>query len=290
VIAGLLLALLSSALINIGFLAQHRGLHASPAGGTLAIARAAITSPIWLAGQALGWVGFAIQIAAVAIAPLSLVQAFAAGGLALSVPFGALIFGQRLTRPALLAVLLIAASLAVLPLGLPVIHERLAAPRLVAVTVVCAAVGLGLLRMAPAWMKAIAAGIFYGVADAAIKAVSVDWKGHGTTALLSGWTALAALATFAGFLAFQAALRRGDAVTAITLMTAFAALLALICGLLAFGESLGSSAGVVVAHVLAIAVVLGCVPVLAAAQSRLAGPDGDREKRRPAGAEAQPAG
>ena len=42
--------------------------------------------PFWLAGQAIGSLDFALHIVVVAISLLSLVQAFAAGGMALSVP------------------------------------------------------------------------------------------------------------------------------------------------------------------------------------------------------------
>ncbi|MFZ0042384.1 MAG: hypothetical protein WAK93_13820 [Solirubrobacteraceae bacterium] len=289
-IVGLLLALVSAALINLGFLAQHRGLHQSPDGGPLAMLRAAIRNPVWLGGQALGWAGFALQIAAVAIAPLSLVQAFAAGGLALSVPLAARIFGQRVSPAQRLAVLLMAAGLATLPLGLPHIHDHLDSDRLALVMVICGGLGLAIVPLAPAWTKAIAAGVFYGIADAAIKAVSVTFKVHGSSALLSGWTAVAAFGTFAGFLAFQAALHHDDAVSAIALMNAFAALLAAVFGLLAFGESLGSDPWAVIMHVVAIAVVLGCVPVLAAAQAALAEPTTGRGERANAQAEAIPAG
>jgi len=278
-IVGLLLALLSAALINIGFLAQHRGLHESPAGGAVAMLRAAFASRMWLTGQALGWIGFAIQIAAVAIAPLSLVQAFAAGGLALSVPLAAGIFGQRVTRSQMLAVLLIAAGLASLPIGLPHVHDRLNDGRLIAIVAVCAVAALIVARLAWAWAKAVAAGLFYGIADAAIKAVSVNYQAHGASALLSGWTALVVLGTFAGFLAFQAALRREDAVSAIALMNAVAALAAAGFGLLAFAESLGSDAWAALGHVLAIAVILACVPVLVAAQAALAEPAEARDDR-----------
>lgn len=289
-IAGLLLALLSAALINFGFLLQHRGLHESPPGGPVTMLRSAFTSPVWLAGQALGWTGFAIQIVAVAIAPLSLVQAFAAGGLALSVPLAAGFFGQRVTTSQLMAVLLMAAGLAALPLGLPRVHDHLDAGLLIAVMAAGTTVAAAVASLAPAWAKATAAGIFYGIADAAIKAVSVNLQAHGTSALLSGWTAVAVLGTFAGFLAFQAALRRDDAVTAIAVMNAFAALLAAVFGVSAFGESLGSEFWVVVAHVVAIAVVLACVPVLASAQAALAesgAPHGQRATTRTG---VQPAG
>ena len=78
------------------------------------------------------------------------------------------------------------------------------------------------------------------------------------------------LATFAGFLSFQSALASGNAITSISLMNALAALVALACGVTAFDEKLGTGPVALIAHGLAIAVILGCVPVLAAAQMRLA--------------------
>ncbi len=119
-VGGLLLALVSAAAINLGFLLQHRGLSAitSAGGGPRALLRATIRSRAWLGGQALGWVGFAAQIVAVSLAPLSLVQSFAAGGLALSVPLAAGLFGYRVSRRQQLAVLLVAGGLATLPIGL----------------------------------------------------------------------------------------------------------------------------------------------------------------------------
>jgi len=278
-IGGLLLALGSAALINVGFLLQHRGLNRRPAGGTVAMLRAALRNRSWLAGQALGWVGFAAQIVAVAIAPLSLVQAFAAGGLALSVPLAAGIFGAPITRSQLLAVLLIVAALAALAVGFSTARDHLAADSLIPAVTLATAVAVAISRAEAAWVKAVAAGVFYGVADAAIKAVAVDWRTHGSSALVSGWTALAMLGTFGGFLAFQAALAGDGAIAPISLMNAFAALVALGCGLLAFGESLGGGAGVALAHLLAIAVVLGCVPVLAAAQAAIVEAGHDRDQR-----------
>jgi hypothetical protein len=86
-------------------------------------------------------------------------------------------------------------------------------------------------------------------------------------------------ATIGGFIAFQAALLGDGAVSAISLMNALAALVALGCGLLAFGESLGRRAGTSLAHLLAIAVVLGRVPVLAAAQVTIVESADDRDER-----------
>jgi enterochelin esterase-like enzyme len=269
-VGGLLLALGSAALINLGFLLQHRGLPRRGVGGLAAALRGASRNRTWLAGQAIGWIGFAAQIVAVAVAPLALVQAFAAGGLALSVPLAAGIFLHRITRGQLLAVLAMAVGLAVLPIGFSTGTDRLAPNALIATSATVVVAGAVLAAGRRPGLLAVAAGAFYGVADAAIKAVSTDWHVHGAAALWSGWTVLAALATFAGFLAFQAALQSGNAISSISLMNALAALVALACGLIAFGEKLGTSPTALIAHGLAIAVILGCVPVLAAAQMRLA--------------------
>ena len=268
-IAGLLLALLSAALINIGFLLQHRGLHHHPSGGLAVRLRAAIREPVWLAGQLTGWIGFVAQVVAVAIAPLSLVQAFAAGGLALSVPIAARLFDHRITRAQVVAVVVIAIGLAALPIGVAHTHDHLDGDALTIALGAGAAAACAVWLLRTGWARAIAAGLFYGLADAAIKAVSLHWHHQGFEALFSGWALIAAGGTFLGFLAFQSALEHDDAVAAISLMTALTALVALGCGLLAFAETLGRGAGPVGVHLGAIAIVLGCVPILAAAQAAI---------------------
>ena len=281
-IAGLVLALTSAALINIGFLLQHRGLRRTSGGGILTQLRRALRDRVWLTGQAIGWVGFMAQIIAVAMAPLSLVQAFAAGGLALSVPVAAWMFHHHVTRTQVLAVLVMAAALAVLPIGFSTAGDHIHPGSLVLTTAAGTVAALAVARIPAVWARAVAAGIFYGLADAAIKAVSTGWSSHGMTAVLSGWTAVAAAGTFAGFLAFQSSLRGDRPVASISLMNGLAALVALVCGLLAFGESLGVGPAAAIAHLVAISVVLAGVPVLAAAQTEIAEstePQGPRAPR-----------
>jgi enterochelin esterase-like enzyme len=269
--AGLLLALLSAALINLGFLLQHRGLADREPRRTLrATLAAAVRTPAWIGGQLIGWVGFGAQIVAVALAPLALVQAFAAGGLALSLPLAAGLFSCPIGRAQLRAVLVIAVSLALLPIGFANARDHLDGGALAVCAVVAAFAGAALCVVRVAVARAIAAGIFYGIADAAIKAVAAGWYVHGASAVASPWTALAAVATFVGFLAFQSALGAGSPVGAISSMTALTAVVALLCGVVAFGESLGTSPAAIAIHLAAIAVVLGCVPVLAAAHAELA--------------------
>jgi enterochelin esterase-like enzyme len=268
-VGALLLALVSAAAINIGFLLQHRALSGQPDGGSRAWI-AMVSNRTWLAGQAVGWVGFAGQLAAVALAPLSLVQAFAAGGLAISLPLAGRIFGQRVSESQLLAIFVMTVALASLPIALHA-HSDLHGGTLVLMSLVVLAIAAAIAATGGPAAQAIAAGCSYAVADAAIKAISTGWHAHGFATLVSVWTVLAAVGTFASFLAFQSSLRRGSAVVAISLMNVFAALGALACGILAFGEALGTGPSATVVHLLAISLVLTSVPFLATGQQRIAG-------------------
>ena len=266
-LAALLLALISAALINIGFVLQHRGHARARAGGHEGLV-SGFREPAWLFGQVVGWIGFGGQIVAVAVAPLTLVQAFSAGSLALSVPLAARIFGHRVRVPQLAAIAIIAVSLISLPIGYGAAHGQFHAGPLTALALLVVLAGAMLAPRGGTAALAIAAGAFYGAADAAIKAASIGIRFHGAS-VLSGWTLLAGLCTLGGFFAFQAALRDEDEVRPLTLMNAFTALAAVALGIAAFGESLGSTPAAGVLHGLAILLVLMCVRPLAGAQQRL---------------------
>jgi D-alanyl-D-alanine carboxypeptidase len=266
-IAALLLALLSAALINLGFVLQHRG-HALARSRSANRLASGFREPTWLLGQGAGWIGFAGQIVAVALAPLTLVQAFSAGSLALSVPLAARLFGHRVTRRQLAAIALIAVALISLPLGFGAARGQLHPGLLIAGALLVILFGGLLAPRRGAVALAIAAGAFYGAGDGAIKAASIALRFQRADAL-TGWVLLAALCTLGGFLAFQAALRAGDAVRPLSLMNAFTALAAIAFGIAAFGEPLGSSELSGVLHVVAIIVVIACVWPLAGAQLRL---------------------
>jgi enterochelin esterase-like enzyme len=254
-LAALALVLIAATLINLGFVLQHRGRAAAEGDSLLA----GLRNRTWLAGQAIGWAGFA----------LTLVQAFAAGSLAVSIPLMARWFGWGLERRQLLAVAIVAVSLASLPVGFSARHAHLEPGLLLLGALIGCAVVLLLGQRGRVTAQAIAAGIAYGVADAAIKADAIGLHHHGAGALLSGWTVLSALATLAGFLAFQAALRGADPVNPIALMNAFAAVASVGLGLIGFRETLGTTTLALAVHIVAILLVLGCVRPLTRAQERL---------------------
>src|SRR3954447_5724922 len=119
-IVGLVLAVLASLALNGSYLLQHAGSRGAPSidlRRPLITVRGLLRSRVWLVGTAAGALGSVLHIAALATAPLSLVQAFTAGGLVLTVPVAARAFGQRLERRELVAVAVLVTALALLGLG-----------------------------------------------------------------------------------------------------------------------------------------------------------------------------
>ena len=149
--------------------------------------------PSWLIGQGVGLLGFLGQVAAVALAPLTLVQAFSAGSLAISVPIVARLFGHRVGRAQLTAVAIIALSLATLPIGLAHVHGHLQAGTLIG-GLLAAILIAGVLAPAGGPLRlAVAAGLLYGAGDAAIKATALALRSHHPTGSVLGWAVLVVL-------------------------------------------------------------------------------------------------
>jgi hypothetical protein len=97
----LVLAVASTTLINIAYLRQHEAAAALPALSMrrpLHGVRLLITDRSWLLGFAMETSGFALYAAALALAPLALVQSIAAGGIGVLAYVSARVAGRRLRR------------------------------------------------------------------------------------------------------------------------------------------------------------------------------------------------
>jgi drug/metabolite transporter (DMT)-like permease len=276
--AGLALALLSSLALNGGFLVQHRGSRAAPAVSVrrpLRTLRGLLASPVWLAGTAVGLAGWGLYITALSQAPLSLVQAFSAGGLALVVPLAARLTGARLARADRRAIVLMGCALAALGVGSA--SSGIRVPDAVAMTVylaiavaVAAALAAAPARRRRAHALGLAAGVLYGAADAATKAATGAAHAGLLAGLLSPWTAVVVGGSIAAFFCFQRGLQIGPALPVIALMTAATNVVAIGGGVTVFAESLGTTAAFSVLHAGALVAVAVCAWWLAPAQARLA--------------------
>jgi hypothetical protein len=269
---GLLLAVIASLALNASYLLQHLGGTAAPPVDVRrpwTTLRGLLGSRLWITGTAVGTAGSLLHAGALSRAPLSLVQAFTAAGLAVLVPVAA-----RLTRSSLrpaerAGVAAIVAALVALAAH-PVAGEATAVPR-VALPLAAAAFAAATAvagRRQPV-VLGLATGILYGIADTSIKAFS-DLLGQGvTTAILSPWPLVFATACGIAFFAFQRALQMGRAVTVVAVMTGALNVTAVGAGLAFFGERLGTTTGVVWLHAAAMAAVGVATWWLVRAQARL---------------------
>jgi drug/metabolite transporter (DMT)-like permease len=270
---GLGLAIAASLALNMGFLLQHSGASEAPPVNPLkplATVVGLLRQPVWLLGLVLGTGGWAMHVAALARAPLSLVQAFVAGGLALVAPIATCWFGQRLRRSETIAVAVMAAGLATLAIGAraPAHDAPLPAAGLALFLGACVVVAGLVAARREAVSLAVASGLLYGAADTAIKALTLVSSRHGIdSALTSLWLPVAALATAGAFFAFQRALQLGRAVTSIALMTAATYAVSITAGLVVLGEPVGTGA-IAPLHAVAFAAVVAAAWVLAPIQAR----------------------
>jgi drug/metabolite transporter (DMT)-like permease len=185
-------ALLATTAYHLGLIVEKRALARLPAidaRHALRLLRVLLTAPSWLAGFVLMLCGFALQVIALTLAPVSVVQPVLGSGVVILLVLSRIVLRETLKRLELACVLAMAVAIVAIALsavGSPgkVGHEAsgsvLAA---VAVPAVLIAVGLGAsaLRLNPGGRHrmpsigvsyAVASGLLYGVATLAIKAMS----------------------------------------------------------------------------------------------------------------------
>ena len=274
-LVGLSLALVGSVALNASYLIQHAGSVDAP---TIAFRHpmrtfaALLRSRLWLVGGVVGITGWAISIAALTQAPLSLVQAFLIGGIALLAPVAVRVLGHHLTLRELAGIALVLFALFVLLVGRGAVgvHSQFhnAALGIYLTGSVCAGACLLLLRQRRTQMLAAAGGILYGAADVSIKALTGLASHHGlTAALASPWLIATIVASIGAFFCFQRALQSGKPLPVIALMTAGNNIVSIIGGLVVFGDPLGHRPAMVLAHVAAFVLIVVAAWLLAPAQA-----------------------
>jgi hypothetical protein len=279
---GVGLAVAASVALNGSFVLQHVGSASAPAitaRRPLATLASLLRSRLWAAGAVAGMVGWALHVSALAHAPVSIVQAFVAGGVALTVPMAALGWGRRVHPREGRAVAVMVAALVLLAVGQrdsgphasfsgPVLAGALAAAAALASLLVARTGGA---RRAPA--LGLAGGVLYGAADLAIKALTGVAHRHGLAGVVvSPWPLAALAATCAAFFAFQRGLQTGRPVTVIALMTAGTNATAFLGGFAVFGDPLGRTPALAAAHAAAFALVAAAAWALAPSQALVSAP------------------
>jgi hypothetical protein len=234
---GLLLALASAAALNWSYFVQHGVASALPPltlRRPLASLRLLFGNLRWLVGFVVGIGGWVLYVAALALAPLSLVQAASAGGIGLL----ALLASRhtRLTGLERRGVAVAIVGLVLLGISLAGRTTSATAGDWVAVAawiaVSAAVAGVAASRRSAAGLG-IAAGVLYAAGDVATKAAVYGGARLGFVPVLLACHGLA-------FVALQLGFQRGGVLATAGLATLFTNALPIAAGTTLFGEGLGS--------------------------------------------------
>jgi len=266
---GLICALLSALGTNLAFLFKHKGAVAAPDVDMRHPLRSAVDlfrSKWWSIGWGVAAVAFALHVAALTLAPLSIGQAVLAGGLVFLAVLAERFFGFELGRRQWTGIGLVAVSLVLLSLTGGGEGEANSGYSLAGMIVFEGiAVGVGLILVVSHLIERIpvqrgvllgvAAGLGFGISDVAIKALSGDLE-SGPVGLLSPWSVVIVTAAVFSFYASARSLQIGDGVAVIAVTSVAANLSTILAGLAVFGDRLGNEAFVIGVRLAAFAMIL----------------------------------
>jgi drug/metabolite transporter (DMT)-like permease len=220
---------------------------------------------------AVGWLvalgAWALHVGALALAPLSVVQAVLSAGLVFLAVLAERYFGFRLGRRQWTGLVITAAGLAIIgvtqgaqPSEPP--GYALAALIIIEGGVLLLATGLAamsgrlsVLQASEGLLLGIAAGALFGVSDIALKFLTHAVQ-DGALELLSPWTFAALTASVVAFYASARSLQIGPGVEVIALTAVAANLTAIIGGILVFRDPIGTGSVAITGRMIAFGLVV----------------------------------
>jgi drug/metabolite transporter (DMT)-like permease len=250
---GIGLAFAAALLTNLASLLKHRGCHrAAPVRlqEPLRSARSLASSPWFAAGWGLAAVAWLVHVAALSMAPISIVQAVLAGGAVTLAVMAQRVFGDAVEPRQWLALLLGGAGLALLVLTVPHFsgdHSGFEVGAMLGFEGGLALLAIGLAlghkseRLADhsEILLAAAAGVLFALAGVAIKGLT--GASGVSLVVLAPWIALTVVAGIGAQYAAAAALQRGGAIETIGLIGLIANAAQIAGGVLVFGDPLAGS-------------------------------------------------
>jgi drug/metabolite transporter (DMT)-like permease len=269
-IVGLALALACALATNVAFLFKHRGAVLAPPVHVRRPLRSAadLFRSKWFT---LGWVvalgAWVLHVAALALAPLSIVQAVLSGGLVFLAVLAERYFGFHLGRRQWIGLLITAAGLVII--GVTSGSQEGEAPdyapaALIAVECAVLALATGLaaisgrlsfLRTWEGMLLGVAAGALFGVSDIALKYLT-NAVGNGVLEILSPWSVAALIASVVAFYASARSLQLGPGVEVIALTSVAANLIAIVGGILIFRDPVGAEPVAITGRMIAFGLVI----------------------------------
>jgi multidrug transporter EmrE-like cation transporter len=243
---GLLLALVTSLMSVVGFFLKHRGAVAAPPvewrrpwASTVALFR----SPIYTLGCVVATTSWGFHVAALGLAPISLVQSVIAGGLVLVTVVADRVFGQPVTRRDWIGVGLTAAGLAFLAATLEgtgnSAHGDYGDAELLAFVGLVSIAGIAIAaRGSSGPVLAVSAGLLWAGSDVTIKALSGKASALGAGVLVHPFALVILVLSLVGLLVSARSLQLGPPVAVIAVTSATANVLTIAAGPAVFGEPL----------------------------------------------------
>ena len=268
-ILGLILAVAAAVATNLAFLFKHRGAVLAPpieVRHPLRSAAGLFRSRWFAVGWGVAVVAWFLHVGALALAPLSIVQAVLSGGLVFLAVFAERYFGFQLGRRQWVGVTITAAGLVVIGLTGAGANdtERASLAALIAVEGAIFALGAALVRIsarrhlgprAEGRLLGAAAGALFGVSAVAIKYITDATPGP-LLGWVSPWTLTAMIAGVIAFYASARSLQIGDGVEVIALTSVAANLAAILGGIIVFHDPIGSGPAGITARFLAFCLVI----------------------------------
>jgi drug/metabolite transporter (DMT)-like permease len=267
-----MMALACAVATQLGFLYKHRGANAAPKVDIrhpLRAGRSLFASKWFAIGMGVAAGAWLFHVAALAFAPLSVVQAVLSTGVVILAVLADRLFGFNVGRRQWVGVAMTAIGLMLLVITLPAQSGAHASYSLAGMLtfeggmlVIGALLISGPRLGAPdhhhGIMLGAAAGVLFGISDVAIKALTgLDGP---MAILLSPWLAFTLMASVIAFYTSARALQDGEAVPVIAATSTAANVSCILGGILVFGDPMpGDTLGIAV-QVLAFALV--CVAAL----------------------------
>lgn len=249
---GIVLALLCAVATQLGFLYKHRGANAAPQVDVrhpLRTVKSLFASRWFAIGMAVALGAWILHVAALAFAPLSVVQAVLSTGVVVMAVMAERMFGFKVGRRQWIGVGMTALGLLLLIITLPSssgAHSAYSKAGMISFEAGMLVIG-ALLISGPrigapdhhhGLMLGAAAGVLFGVSDVAIKALT----GLGGLGAIAGspWLAVAILASVIAFYASARGLQDGEAVPVIAATSTAANVSCILGGIVVFGDPMPS--------------------------------------------------
>jgi drug/metabolite transporter (DMT)-like permease len=265
---GILLALACAVATQLGFLYKHRGANEAPCVDVrhpLRSGRSLFCSKWFALGMAVALGAWLFHVAALALAPMSVVQAVLSTGVVILAVLAERLFGFHVGPRQWAGVAMTACGLVLLIVTLPSApgaHSAYSLAGMISFEAGMLMIG-ALLISGPKLgapdhhhgvMLGAAAGTLFGVSDVAIKALT--GLGGAADVLISPWLAVAIVASIVAFYASARGMQDGEAVPVIAATSTAANVSCILGGIVVFGDPMPTDTLGIVLQALAFTMVI----------------------------------